>query len=218
MRRRLLLLLGLGACAELTTPRPPEPPLELVGRVAANPLPPILDAAVMDFDRGGAGLVGHPAATALAVARLEWIGGEFRPGWRLSVLPDSFRFGAQRAVAEGREALGIALEATPEAAVAALLAAHRALARGDQRAVQAALAAPIFTGQSGPMLGRPMLSRPMLSRLNEPGAFPDAALATVAVRDEVARQMADGQFDRRVMFDTQPIGLSTTGLGPATGY
>ena len=182
--------------------------MELVGRVSANPLPSILDAAVFDFDRAGAGLVNRPSATALALARLEWIGGEFRPGRRLSILPNSFMFGTQRAVAEGREALGIAPDTTPEAAVAALLAASRALARGDQRSAQGALAAPVFIGQG----------RPVLSRLNEPGAFPNAALASVAVRDEVARLVAEGQFDRRVMFDTQSIGLSTTGLGPATGY
>lgn len=207
-RRWLAPVLLLGACAELTTPAPPEPPLDLAGRVTANPLPAILDAAVEDFDRAGAALTGRPAATALAVARLEWIGGEFRPGRRLSRLPNSFMFGTQRAVAEGREALGIAPDAAPDAVMAALIAVSRALARNDQAAAQAALAGPVFVGQG----------RTMISRLREPGAFPDAALASVAVRDEVGRQIAEGQFDRRVMFDTQSVGVSTTGLGPGTGY
>jgi len=208
--RRFVLLaaLLLGACAEMTTPAPPEPPLDLSGRVTANPLQAILDAVVADFDRGGAGLLERPAATALAAARLEWIGGEFRSGRRLARLPDSYSFGTQRAVAEGRQALGIAPDATPEAAIAALLGVSRALSRQDQAAIQAALAAPAFAGGG----------RPVISRLREPGAFPDAALVTVALRDEVARQVAEGQFGRRAVSETQEIGLSTTGLGPGTGY
>lgn len=209
MKRRWLAgLFLLGACADLTTPAPPEPPLDLAGRVTANPLPAILEAAAADFDRAGAGLTERPAATALAIARLEWIGGEFRPGRRLARLPNSFMFGTQRAVAEGRQALGIAPDAAPDAVVAALLGVSRALSRNDQAAAQSAMAAPIFVGQG----------RPMISRLREPGAFPDAALATVAVRDEVGRLVAEGQFGQRVMFDTQSVGVSTTGLGPGTGY
>jgi hypothetical protein len=201
-------LLLLGACAELTTPRPPEPPVELAGRISAAPLPLILDAAVRDFDQAGAGLAGRPSATALAVARLEWIGGEFRPGRRLAGLPDSFRFGSQAAVTEARGILGIAPDATPEAAVAALLAASRALARGDQAAIATALAAPVFQGEG----------RPMLSRLREPGAFPNALLALVAIREEIGRLVASGQASRLPIFDTPEIGVSTTGLGPATGF
>lgn len=204
----LATVLLLGGCAELTTPRAPEPPIELVGRIAAAPLPLILDAAAADFEQAGARLAGRPAATALAVARLEWIGIEFRPGGRLAPMPASFRFGSQGAVAEARDILGISPNATPEAAVAGLLAASRALARGDQAAIGAALAAPIFIGQG----------RPVLSRLREPGAFPSAALSTIATRDEVARLLASGQASRLPIFDSPEIGFSTTGLGPATGY
>jgi hypothetical protein len=182
--------------------------VELVGRISAAPLPLILDAAARDFDQAGAGLAGRPAATALAAARLEWIGGEVRPGRRLAPLPDSFRFGTQAAVTEARDILGIAPDTTPEAAVAALLGAARALAREDQAAVEVALAAPVFLGQG----------RPVLSRLREPGAFPNAALATTALRDEVARLVASGQASRLPIFDSPEIGFSTTGLGPATGY
>ncbi|MEI6160953.1 MAG: hypothetical protein WCP77_14040, partial [Roseococcus sp.] len=193
---------------ELTTPRSPEPPVELVGRIAATPLPLILDAAVADFDRAGAGLDGRPAETALAVARLEWIHGEFRPGGRLARLPNSFMFGAQRAAAEGRGILGIAPDATSDAVIAALIGASRAITRGDPAGIQSALSSPVFTGQG----------RPMMSRLREPGAFPDAALATVAIRDEVAQRTALGQMDRNMAFGDQSIGGSSMGQGPTVGY
>ncbi|MBX9749777.1 MAG: hypothetical protein K5Q68_09205 [Roseococcus sp.] len=201
-------LLLLGGCAELKTPRPPEPPVDLAGRISAAPLPLILDAAARDFDQAGAGLAGRPAATALAAARLEWIAGEFRSGRRLAPLPDSFRFGTQGAVAEARSILGIRPDAPPDAVVAALVTASRALARGDQAAVSTALAAPIFLNEG----------RPVLSRLRQPGAFPNAALATVAVRDEVSRLVAEGRTSGLQVFDTPEIGLSSTGLGPGTGF
>ncbi|UPY38589.1 hypothetical protein [Sediminicoccus sp. KRV36] len=202
-----LALLAVG-CAELTTPPRAEPPVELAGRIAAQPLPLILNAAVLDFDGAGAALNGRPAATALAVARLEWMGAEFRPGGRLAQLPNSFMFGTQRAVAEGRNALGIAPDARPEAALAALLTAYRALRRGDEVAAQAALSGPVFTGQG----------RPVLSRLREPGAFPDAALATVAVRDEAALLVVEGRPDNRIGFDVPAFGASSMSLGFETGY
>lgn len=211
MRRRLLLLAPLlGACTELTTPRPPEPPLDLTaGRVTANPTMVILDAAAADFAEGGARLLNRPAATALAVARLEWIGGEFRLGRRLARLPDSYMFATRRAVAEGREALGILPDATPEAVVSALIIASRAITRGDPAAIQVALASPIFVLPG---------ARPVIGRLTEPGAFPDAALAITALRDEVARQVAQLEVDHRMMVEGQIFGNSTTGLGPGTGY
>ncbi len=209
MKRRFLFLAPLlGACTELTTPRPPEPPLDLAGRITANPLMAILDAAAADFDQNGARLLERPAETALAVARLEWIGGEFRPGRRLARMPDSYQFATRRAVAEGREALGLQPDATPEAAMGALLVASRAIRNGDAAAIEAALAAPIFVAGA----------RPVISRLREPGAFPDAMIATTALRDEVARQVAEGQIDHRMMVEGQIFGNSTTGLGPGTGY
>jgi hypothetical protein len=118
-------------------------------------------------------------------------------------------FATRRAVAEGREALGILPETTPEAAVAALVIASRALTRGDPAAVQVALASPIFVLPG---------ARPVVSRLTEPGAFPDASLAITALHDEVARQVALLEVDHRMMVEGQIFGNSTTGLGPGTGY
>lgn len=208
MRARLLAgLLTLSACAELTRPPPPEPPTELAGGLVAQPLAAILDRAVADFDRGGGGLEGHPAETALAVARLEWLGREAQPGGRLSALPDSYLFGLRRAVQEGRLALAIAPDATPATTVPALLAASRALARQNEAAARAALTGPDFRDTD----------RPVLSRLREPGPFPDAALALPAIRDEFARQMADGRTNRRVASEFIDAAITTPGLGGGTG-
>ena len=207
MKRWLLAALLLaGGCAELTRPLPPEPPFELAGRIAANPVPLILDAAAADFAQAGAGLAGRPVSTALAAARLEWIAGEFRPNRRLARLQESYAFGAQRAVIEARGALGIAPDATPEAAQAALVAVARGLNRGDQPGASAAFANPVFLQQG----------RSPLSRFTEPGVFPDAALATIAVRDEAARLLQAGEGTGLVVFDSRPIGFSTTGLGSPT--
>jgi len=204
---RFFLLFGpllLAACTELKTPPPPPPPLELVGQVSAEPLLAIINAAAMDFDRAGAGLAGRPAATALAVARLEWIGGEFQPGRRLARLPESLNFGIQGAVAEARDVLGIRADAPPAAPIAALLAGARALGRGDTAAAQLAMSGPLFL----------TAGRPMLSRLREPGALPNAALVTAALRDELGRSSAEG-LDRLMIVEPQSFGFSTTGLSGA---
>jgi hypothetical protein len=200
-------LLLLAACAEMTRPLPPEPPTELAGGLVAQPLPAIVDQAAADFDRGGAGLEGNPARTALAVARLEWLGGEARPGGRLSGLPDSYLFGLRRGVQEGRAALAIAPDATPETTVPALLAASRALSRDDAATARAALTGPDFRDTD----------RPVLDRLREPGPFPDAYLALPAIREEVARQVADGRINRRVASEFIDAAITTPGLGGGVG-
>lgn len=201
-------LLVLSACAEMTRPPPPEPPTELAGGVVAQPLFVILDRAVADFDRGGAALAGHPAETALAVARLEWLGGEAQPGGRLATLPASYRFALQRGVEEGRQALAIAPDAKPATTVPALLAASRALARNDASAARAALSGPDFRDTD----------RPVLGRLNEPGPFPDAYLALTPIRDEVARLAADGRTNRRVASEYIDSAITTQGLSGGVGH
>ncbi len=200
-------LLLVSACAELTRPPPPEPPLGLVGRVSAAPVVDMMDLAAADFEGSGAGLQGRPAATALAVARLEWISAEFSTGRRLSQLPDSFRFGMERAVAEGRSVIGIKADATHQDSVGALLGVARAISQGEPARTRAALANPVFLTEG----------RPLESRLRQPGAFPDAALATAALREEYTRLLAEGRADRRVVSDDRTFGLSTTGLDSGLG-
>ena len=204
------LLAGLvlvSACAELTRPPPPEPPVALVGRISAAPLIDLMDLAAADFEGAGAGLQGRPAATALAVARLEWISAEFAPGRRLARLPDSFRFGMERAVAEGRSVIGIQPDATHLDTVGALVGVARAISQGEAAGMRAAFANPAFLTEG----------RPMESRLRQPGAFPDAALSTAALREEYMRLVAEGRADRRLVSDDQSFGLSTSGLGSAMG-
>lgn len=200
------LALMLGGCAELTRPPLPEPPAELAGGIVAQPLSAILDAAARDFDRAGVALDGNPRETSLALARLEWMGGEARPGRRLSTLPESFLFALQRAVEEGRLSAGIVPDASPDATVPALLAAARALGRNDEAAAAAALAPPVFIATN----------RTVLSRLSEPGAFPNAGLAVIAIRDEVARRGAENRADRRFNFDNPGAGVTTFGMGGNT--
>lgn len=162
----------------------------------------------VDFDRGGPRLTGNPAAAALAIARLEWLNGEFRPGGRLAPLPESYMFGMQNAVREGRESLGIKADATRETIVPALLAARRALLRNDQAAIDTALASPIFE----------QTNNPVLVRLRNPGGFPNAALATSALRDEVTRLAQENQTDRGIVYDDRGFGTGmTSGLGGEPG-
>lgn len=200
-------LLLLGGCAELTRPPPPPPPVALVGRISASPLPDLIYLAAANFEAAGAGLQGRPAATALAVARLEWINDEFSPGRRLARLPDSFRFGIERAVAEGRSVIGIRPEATAQQVVGALLGVARAISAGDATGMQAASANPVFLTEG----------RSLESRLTQPGAFPDAALATAALREEYGRLVTEGRQSGNLVFDDVSVGLSTTGLGSASG-
>lgn len=196
----------LASCAELTRPPLPEPPAELAGGIVAQPLSAILDAAARDFDRAGVALDERPRETALALARLEWLGGEARPGARLSALPESYLFALQRAVEEGRQSVGIAPDAGPEATVPALLTASRALGRNDEAAAMAVLAPPVFI----------TTNRPVLSRLREPGPFPNAALAVIAIRDEMARRSAESRASRSLIHDSPGAGVTTFGLGGNT--
>ncbi|WP_424812160.1 hypothetical protein [Roseococcus sp. YIM B11640] len=202
-----LALAALTACAEMTRPRAPEPPSALAGGVIVpQPLPVILDLATRDFDMAGANLQGHPAETALAVARLEWLGGEARPGRRLAELQPSYLFALRRAVAEARQIMAISPDAPAEATVPALLAAAAALRRDDTAAAEAALRGPAFQPTD----------RPQVRRLTEPGAFPDTALALPALREEVTRLIATNRADPALLYDNTRSGITTYGLGGTT--
>lgn len=204
MRRRsaAALLLALGACAEIRTPPPAPPPGELSGGDFSAPLLAVARRAAVDFVPGGAGLAGPPEAVALAAARLEWLGGETRPGGGLARLDEGFRFALAAAVEEQRAALGIAPEATPEQAIAALLAARRALARGERAAAEAALAPPAF---------RPGLRPGPLVRLAEPGPRPNAQLVLPGLVAALERAPAARLDEGGVGF-----GVGEGGLAPFT--
>lgn len=202
----LALAALLAGCAEARRPAVPEPAGELsAGRVVA-PLGAILDLAIADATAPASARDGRPAEAALAAARLEWLSGETRPGYRLANLPASHRFALQRAVEEGRAALAISPDATPEQVVAALLAAARALNGGDQAAVGQAMASPVF-----------LPVRPdALARLRQPGPRPGAALALPALREELDRQQGFAGRGLGGPVGREPVGVMTwTGLaGP----
>lgn len=174
--------------------------MELTGGVVARPLAAVLNRAVADFDGGGTQLEGRPAETALAVARLEWLGEQTQPGGGLSTLPESYVFALQRAVREARQILAIAPDATPATLVPALLAASRALVRNDTAAAQAALSGPDFRATS----------RPVLSRLREPGPFTEAALVLPSLRDEYRLARDEGWAGRRFAPESLDTGVITT--------
>ncbi|MCW8084553.1 hypothetical protein [Sabulicella glaciei] len=158
----------------MRTPPAPPPPPELSGGPSALPAPEVARLAARDFDAQGAGLEGRPAATALAVARLEFLSRALSPGGAMAGFPDSFRFVMNRAVEEGRQALGIEPRAAPDAVIDALVEASRALAAGREPS----LGPPVFrNAQPTPR-----------ERLQVPGPLPNAALATAALAEEVARR------------------------------
>lgn len=202
-----LALLATAACG-VAAPPPralPEPAPELSGGRVTDPLPAMVAAASSDFDRAGARLQGDPAATALAAARLEWLALEAAPRGRLARVPDSFRFALERARDELRGSLAVRADAPGEEASRALLAAHRALLRRDESALDAALGAPAVF--------RAGVSPSPRARLAEPGPQPSAEIATAALRDEVRRLAQEGALGPRpVIFDAPQQGLTTSGF------
>jgi len=200
MRGAAVLALAalLAGCAEARRPAVPEPAGELsAGRVVA-PLSSILDLAIRDATATEAEREGSPAEAALAAARLEWLAGETRAGYRLANVSTSHRFALQRAVEESRAALAISPDATPDQAVQALLRVARALRAGNGTALQAALRSPVFVP-----------ARPdTLARLRQPGVRPGAALALPVLREELERQQ--GSFAGRGLAD--PLGSEPVGV------
>jgi hypothetical protein len=201
MRWALAALL-LAGCAEMRRPPPMPPPAELSGGATVDPLPAVIRLAAADFDGQGARLRDRPAAAALAAARLEWLAAEGGQGGRLAGIPDSYRFGLQRGVDELRASLAILPDASAAQTVPALVAASRRLAAGQ---------APVL----GPPVFRDVQPTP-LERLSDPGAQPNAAIATSALNEEFGRQSAERRTDPRARFDSPGMGLTTFGLGGDT--
>lgn len=199
MRAAAFLALAglLAGCAEARRPAVPEPASELSAGQVVAPLGSILDLAIRDAATPEPAREGQPAAAALAAARLEWLSGETRAGYRLANLPASHRFALQRAVEESRASLAISPDATPEQVVQALVAAARALERGDATALQAALRPPVF-----------LQVRPdALARLNQPGPRPSAALALPALHEELQRSRTAGGVAVDRSLGAEPVGV-----------
>src|SRR3954468_5533807 len=102
----LLLLLLAGACAEMRQPAPPPGPLSLRPGAGAPP-GGASGATRRAFVNRGAGLAGHPAEAAEAVAQLEYLTAEVTRNPRFAPLPESLRREMLLARSEVRDALGI---------------------------------------------------------------------------------------------------------------
>lgn len=177
-RRALLCLLIAAGCAELRRPPSPEPPAELTGGAALRPAAAVLEAAMRRFAAPEGLPAGQPAEMALALARLEWLGGAAAAGGPLSGLPESDRASLRLAVQEARAAFGLAPDVAPDRAVAALLAARAALLRADRAAASAALAPPVFRA----------VPPPPLARLEAPPPLPSVAMALAGLAPALERE------------------------------
>lgn len=92
-----------------------------------------------------AGVQGDPAAMALAVASLDAVAGEFSTVGRWGHMDSLVKLEMLRARAKVRQIIGITPDAPSQAVIDALMAASKALHRGDEPAALAALSAPVFT-------------------------------------------------------------------------
>jgi hypothetical protein len=201
--RLLAGLLLLGACAELRQP-PPQPPLAGLAAGTADSARAAVSAVAAAFADRGAGLAGRPAEAAQALAQLEFLTVELSRNPRFAPLPESLRREFLLARTEARDALGVDEQAQPDAVVAALLAAARALRAGDRAAAARAMPAPTF---------RPGGARSVV-RLGELGPLPQTALATGLAAESVARLDADAGWLGRGSPEAVTGGVT---YGPAGG-
>jgi hypothetical protein len=182
-RRRLLLAIpllpALAACAELRTPRPRLTlPLELVPGTE-DPVRSAARLAAAAFQNEGAGLAGHPAETARAAARLEYLTAILSTDPRFAALPQGLVLALRGAVGEVRSALGMPDAVLPEQAVEALAAIARAVdARGGGTGPLSDSLFPPGLFQAGPERTQ--------NRLNEPGPLPEAAIATGRAQEAIS--------------------------------
>ncbi|MBC7434369.1 MAG: hypothetical protein H7345_20160 [Rubritepida sp.] len=203
---RALLLAGLAclaSCAELTQ-RPQAPPGGLA--MAGDPVRSGAEALVRAFGDGGRALNGQPAEMALAVARLEYMTDALRTDPQLAAVPEAARFQLVAARRETRGALGMAESVPPATAVSALLATSQALRARNEPAARSALAPLVRPG-----------GLPPLDRLADMGGLPQAAQATVSLRDEMARLDLDRGWNNSILrAEGSIVGISTVGLGGGT--
>jgi len=168
----LLATTTLSGCAEMRTPRPAfSMPLDLVPG-ATDPVRSAVDMAAADFADQGAVLSGHPARTARAAARLEFLAETLATDPRYAALPPGTILSLRAAVGEVRRAIGLSETTPPEQAVTLLAGAARALEAGRRPPLPAA----VFP--AGPEV--------TLRRLNEPGPLPGAAIATGRLQETIA--------------------------------
>ncbi len=197
-----LLLLGLGGCAELAE-RPTPLPAGLAG--PGDPVRSMAVAVDTALADGGRRLNGRPEEMALALARLEHLTEALGRDPRLVSVPEGTRLQMVAARREARGALGMAEDVPAERAIAALLETRRALLAADRAAAGAALAPVTRPG-----------GLPPLARLSEMGGLPQAALASAALREQIAALDAGAGWRGNAVLEGTRQGISTSGLGGRT--
>ncbi len=200
----LLLPLVFAACAELRTPQQLPPGVLTSGPASGTPLRAAVEATAADFANDGQRLVGHPAETALALARFEALALEVdnRRAW--PSLSPSLGYAMRVARNENRAAIGAAQQAAPADVIQALGTAAQKLRANDRAGAAAALQAPTFDpgGQV------------TLDRLGEVGPLPAAEQAMSALVREVRRLDLDSGWDGAgPWWQNGAPGAITDGLG-----
>ena len=147
----LLLLLGLGACANMPSLASLGLPVEQTASLpedaysgAADPMRSAINNTTIAFSSTSQ-LAGRPGQAARAVAEMEYL--------KVEVSSNPRSFGGSTtastifptAQAEWRTALGIQPSAQPQAVIDAMFAVLRAMNGGNRQAAEAALSQPIFT-------------------------------------------------------------------------
>jgi len=203
------LAISIGGCTELRTPAPGQGMQVVLSPDPGDPLRGTVRAAAADFADSGRALTGRPREAALAAARLEYLAAAVPADRRFAPMSASVRFALANARTELRNALGTRADAAPQAVIAALAGAARALGTGDTAAAERALSPALFDPGGAETL----------RRLGELGPLPSAMLASQQTAHEMARLDADQRWFGTIA--TEPdvsAGQTTVGLGGDSGY
>ena len=207
MRMRLgvvVLPLVFAACEELRTPQA-LPPAVLTGEpTSGGPLRAAVEATTADFANQGAGLAGHPAETALALARFEAIEVEVANRRAWPALSPTIGYAMRVARDENRAAIGAAQQASSSDVIQALGTVAQRLRANDRDGAAAALRSPTF--EPGGAV--------TLDRLSEVGPLPAAEQAMAALSRDVRRLDLDsGWAGAGPWWQNGAPGAITDGLG-----
>ncbi|MEO3475231.1 hypothetical protein AAFN86_25445 [Roseomonas sp. CAU 1739] len=205
MRLGLVLLpLAIAACEELRTPQA-LPPAVLTGEPTnGGPLRAAVEATTADFADQGARLAGHPAETALALARFEAIEVEVANRRAWPALSPTIGYAMRTARDENRAAIGAAQQASSNDVIQALGTVAQRLRANDLAGAAAALRTPMFEPGGEVTLGR----------LGEIGPLPAAEQAMAALSRDVRRLDLDsGWAGSGPWWQNGAPGAITDGLG-----
>lgn len=200
----VVLPLAFAACEELRTPQALPPAVLTTESRGGSPLRAAVEATTADFADQGARLTGHPAETALALARFEAIEVEVANRRAWPALSPTIGYAMRVARDENRAAIGAAQQASSADVIQALATVATRLRANDRAAAAAALRAPVF--EPG--------GEVTLDRLGEPGPLPAAEQAMAALSRDVRRLDLDaGWAGAGPWWQNGAPGAITDGLG-----